>query len=103
MNQIMFYNIGDSVEDQIPPYESFYLQFQSYNSKHIKFNLTINRNSHVGIYIDKNSPPTFTKFKFFETFDGNTLISKNTVDFFFHIFQMSFFLDYFYCSKLEIR
>jgi len=93
MNQIMFYNIGDSVEDQIPPYESFYLQFQSYNSKH----------SHVGIYIDKNSPPTFTKFKFFETFDGNTLISKNTVDFFFHIFQMSFFLDYFYCSKLEIR
>lgn len=79
MNQILFYNVGDSVEDQILPYESFYLQFHSYNSKYIKFNLTINKNSHVGIYIDKNTPPTFTKFKYFETFDGNTLISKTTV------------------------
>ena len=78
LNQILFYNIGDSLEDQILPYEPFYLQFQIYGTKHVKFNLTINKNSHIGIYIDKNTPPTFTKFKYFETFDGNTLISKNT-------------------------
>lgn len=66
LNQILFYNIGDSLEDQILPYEPFYLQFQIYGTKHVKFNLTINKNSHNGIYIAKNTPPTFTKFKYFE-------------------------------------
>ncbi len=59
------------------PFESFYLQFHAYNSKHIKFNLTINKNSHVGIYMEKSVPPTFTKFKYFETFDANSLVNKN--------------------------
>lgn len=76
---MLFYNVGDSIEDHIQPYETFYLQAHLYGAKYVKFNLTINRNSHVGIYMDKNSPPTHTKFKFFETFDGNTLISKNIV------------------------
>ena len=58
------------------PFESFYLQFHAYNSKHIKFNLTINKNSHVGIYMEKSVPPTFTKFKYFAVSSVTVLLTS---------------------------
>ena len=70
--------IGELVEDQLMPYEIFNLQFYVDSSTYVKFNLTVNRNSNLGIYADKNSSPTFTKFKFFETINGNTLITSRS-------------------------
>lgn len=60
-------------------YDFFNLQFYLDSPAYVKFNLTLERNSRAGVYIDKNSPPTFTKFKIFESFDGQTLVTKPSV------------------------
>ncbi len=46
---------------------------------YIKFNISINKNSNIGIYGEKNIVPTFTRFKFFETFNGISLVNSNKV------------------------
>jgi hypothetical protein len=74
--------IGDTIEDQIMPNEFFNIQYNIDSPMYIKFNLTVNKNSNLGFYAEKHAPPTFTKFKFFETINGNSLLSKNTVSLF---------------------
>jgi teneurin len=53
------------------PNELFNLQFYIDSSMFIKFNLSISRNANVGIYAERNASPSFTRFKFFETFSAN--------------------------------
>lgn len=77
---MFFAKIGDTIEDQIHPFEFFNMQFYLDNSVYIKFNLSISKNSHIGFYADKSSAPSFTKFKLFETFDGYSLITKTNSD-----------------------
>jgi hypothetical protein len=67
---ILFSKIGDTVEDQIAPNEFLNIQFYLDRSTHVKFNLTFSKNSNLGIYANKNSLPSYTKFNFFETFNG---------------------------------
>lgn len=71
---VLFSKVGDTIEDKILPGDFFNMQFYLDTAAYVKFNLTLNRNARLGIYADKNSPPTLTKFKLFETFDGSTLL-----------------------------
>ena len=94
-NSVLFSKIGDNIEDFINPNEFFYIQLYLDNPMHIKFNISISKNSNIGlkskfscfffiffyilfkgIYGEKNVAPTFTRFKFFETFSGVTLVSS---------------------------
>jgi len=72
------YSIGAAIRDSVKPHEMFNIQMNVYNSMHIKFNLSIAKDSNIGIYMEKNNLPTLTKFTYFETFNGKELIKKNT-------------------------
>lgn len=79
-NSIQFAKIGETLEEKTAAaYDFFNLQFYLDSPAYVKFNLTLERNSRAGVYIDKNSPPTFTKFRIFESFDGQTLVTKPSV------------------------
>lgn len=83
INLMLFTKIGDTIEDQIEPNELFNMQFYLDTSSYIKFNLSISAKSQIGFYADKGTPPTFTKFKIFETFNSNSVVSsqkKNLVN-----------------------
>jgi teneurin len=80
---VLFSKLGDTIEDQIMPNELFNLQFYIDSSMFIKFNLSISKNANVGLYADKNAAPSFTRFKFFETFNSNgasSMSKKPAVD-----------------------
>jgi hypothetical protein len=91
-SSVLFAKIGDALENQIGANDAFHVQFYLDASSFVKFNLTLGRNSRVGVYADKNSPPTFTKFKIFETFDGNSLLQTKSTSSVRSSFIMFFFL-----------
>jgi hypothetical protein len=86
-NAILFSKIGDIVDDKIAPYDFFNTQIYLDNANYVKFNLSLNRNAQIGFYAEKNSPPTFTKFKYFENFDANTLVTRAQVRVYFGLFS----------------
>ena len=76
-SRTLFTKIGDTIEDIVMPKEFFNFQFYVDSSRYVKFNLTLSKSSYVGIYGAKNSAPSFTKYKFFEAFNGDSLMKQN--------------------------
>lgn len=72
------HSIGNILDTTIPPNELFTIQTHIYSPMPIKFNFSISQNSNIGVYMDRNSLPTLTKFKHFETLNSKDLILKTT-------------------------
>lgn len=48
-NQILVSYIGETIEDKIEPLDFFNIRFTITSSMYIKFNLSISRNSNIGM------------------------------------------------------
>ena len=51
-NTVLFSKVGDNIEDFINPNEFFYLQLYLDSPLYIKFNISINKNSNIGMQIN---------------------------------------------------
>jgi hypothetical protein len=78
----ILHNIGNLINAQIMPNGVYNIQMHLYHNVNIKFNLSIEKNSDIAVFIEKNELPTLTKFKYFEKFDSQNLpsskINKNS-------------------------
>lgn len=70
--------IGDDISAKILPNDVLNLQFSMPQAVYVKFNLTIDKMSNIGIYAERNVPPTFTKFSFFEKLNSGESLIVNT-------------------------
>jgi hypothetical protein len=86
VNAVLFSKIGDILEEQIMPFEFLNIQFYLEKSTYIKFNITFSKNLNLGVYFNKNTLPTYTKFTFFEAFNGYGVSTKQI-----SVFKIIFF------------
>ncbi len=70
------YSIGSAIQDSVMPQEVYNIQVHVYSGMHVKFNISIAKDSNIGVYMEKNTLPTLTKFTYFETFNGKELIKQ---------------------------
>lgn len=75
------HRIGKKLADRVMPNDIYYIRMNLYNSIHVKFNLSMSRQSSVGVYMQKNELPSLTNFKYFETFNGNELLPQGKLAF----------------------
>ena len=76
----IIHSIGNNIKASVNQNEIYNIQMHIYSSIHVKFNLSMSRDSNIGIYMAKNGLPTLTKFKYFETFNGKSLQAADLVE-----------------------
>jgi teneurin len=75
---IFFTKLNKLIKNEIDSQRFYHLQLYVDNDMFIKFNLSLNRNGQIGVYINRDTLPSFTKFNYFEKFQGDSLLnSKN--------------------------
>ncbi len=62
------YSIGTTIQHSIMPHETFNLQLNVYSSMQAKFNVSIASEANTGLYMQKDTLPTLTKFDYFQAF-----------------------------------
>lgn len=62
--------LGDRLEEEIPPYGYWNMQFYQSESAYVKFEVTIPRGSSIGIYGRRNALPTHTSYDFLQVLSG---------------------------------
>ncbi|XP_053129531.1 teneurin-1 isoform X11 [Hemicordylus capensis] len=68
--------IGDQVMQTIPPGLFWRFQIMIHHPMYLKFNISLAKDSLLGIYGRRNSPPTHTQFDFVKLMDGKQLIKQ---------------------------
>ncbi|XP_053400283.1 teneurin-m-like isoform X5 [Mercenaria mercenaria] len=70
------YQVGDKMEQTIPPKAFWTSQFNQPDSKFVKINLTVPDDGIFGIYGRRGASPSIAQFDFFDIIDGRTLSSR---------------------------
>ncbi|KAM6427153.1 teneurin-1 isoform 3-T4 [Liasis olivaceus] len=68
--------IGDQVMQTIPPGLFWRFQITIHHPMYLKFNVSLAKDSLLGIYGRRNIPPTHTQFDFVKLMDGKQLIKQ---------------------------
>uniref|UniRef100_A0A803T1R3 Teneurin transmembrane protein 1 n=1 Tax=Anolis carolinensis TaxID=28377 RepID=A0A803T1R3_ANOCA len=68
--------IGDQVMQTIPPGLFWRFQIMIHHPMYLKFNVSLAKDSLLGIYGRRNIPPTHTQFDFVKLMDGKQLIKQ---------------------------
>ncbi|KAL7979984.1 hypothetical protein Chor_004453, partial [Crotalus horridus] len=68
--------IGDQVMQTIPPGLFWRFQITIHHPLYLKFNVSLAKDSLLGIYGRRNIPPTHTQFDFVKLMDGKQLIKQ---------------------------
>uniref|UniRef100_A0ABM5EWL4 Teneurin-1 isoform X2 n=1 Tax=Pogona vitticeps TaxID=103695 RepID=A0ABM5EWL4_9SAUR len=70
--------IGDQVMQTIPPGLFWRFQIMIHHPMYLKFNVSLAKDSLLGIYGRRNIPPTHTQFDFVKLMDGKQLIKQES-------------------------
>ena len=68
------YQLGRSIEHEVPPYDFLRISFYLSDSVFVKFNLSVLRGAFIGVYGRKVAPPTHVQYDFFKVVDGEKIV-----------------------------